>query len=113
MIDLTEAARTQIEKLCKDNDVFAITLGMKGGGCAGFEYDWDSAKNREELDKDSTIIEAGEGNFAIEPMSLLYLMGSTIDYKTSIIPRTSCTSCCNRDCSSKCTGHYGAEKCWA
>lgn len=85
MIDLTEAAQTQIEKLCKDNDVFAITLGMKGGGCAGFEYDWDSAKTREELDKDSTIIEAGEGNFAIEPMSLLYLMGSTIDYKTSII----------------------------
>ena len=85
MIDLTEAAKTQIEKLCKDNDVFAITLGMKGGGCAGFEYDWDSAKSREDLDEDSTIIETGEGNFAIEPMSLLYLMGSTIDYKTSII----------------------------
>jgi len=85
MIDLTEAAKNQVEKLCKDNNVYAITLGMKGGGCAGFEYDWDSATTAEDLAENSTIIEAGEGNFAVEPMSLLYLMGSTIDYKTSII----------------------------
>ena len=85
MIELTDAAKSQIEKLCKENDVYAITLGMKGGGCAGFEYDWDAAKTAEDLDENSTIIEAGAGKFAVEPMSLLYLMGSTIDYKTSII----------------------------
>jgi len=85
MIELTDAAKSQIEKLCKENDVYAITLGMKGGGCAGFEYDWDAAKTAEDLDENSTIIEAGAGKFAVEPMSLLYIMGSTIDYKTSII----------------------------
>jgi len=85
MIELTDAAKSQIEKLCKENDVYAITLGMKGGGCAGFEYDWDAVKTAEDLDENSTIVEAGEGKFAVEPMSLLYIMGSTIDYKTSII----------------------------
>ena len=85
MIELTESAKNQIEKLCKENNLYAVTLGMKGGGCAGFEYDWNAAKTKEELDENSTIIEAGEGLFAVEPMSLLYLMGSTIDYKTSII----------------------------
>ena len=85
MIELTEAAKTQIETLCTTNNVYAVTLGMKGGGCAGFEYDWDVVKTAEELDQNSTIVEAGAGNFAVEPMSLLYIMGSTIDYKTSII----------------------------
>jgi len=85
MIELTDAAKSQIEKLCKENSIYAVTLGMKGGGCAGFEYDWDAAKSKEDLDENSTIIEAGEGKFAVEPMSLLYIMGSTIDYKTSII----------------------------
>ena len=85
MIELTEAAKTQVELLCKTNNVYAVTLGMKGGGCAGFEYDWDVVKTAEELDENSTIVEAGEGHFAVEPMSLLYIMGSTIDYKTSII----------------------------
>ena len=84
-IELTEAAKNQIEKLCVDNNLYAVTLGMKGGGCAGFEYDWNSANSKEELDENSTIIEAGQGRLVVEPMSLLYLMGSTIDYKTSII----------------------------
>jgi iron-sulfur cluster assembly accessory protein len=85
MIELTEAAKNQVETLCKTNNVYAVTLGMKGGGCAGFEYDWDVVKTADELDENSTIVEAGEGHFAVEPMSLLYIMGSTIDYKTSII----------------------------
>jgi len=85
MIELTEAAKNQIEKLCEDNNLYAITLGMKGGGCAGFEYDWDSVDSKDELDENSTVVEAGKGRLAVEPMSLLYIMGSTIDYKTSII----------------------------
>lgn len=84
-IELTEAAKNQIEKLCVDNNLYAVTLGMKGGGCAGFEYDWNSANSKEELDENSTIVEAGQGRLVVEPMSLLYLIGSTIDYKTSII----------------------------
>jgi iron-sulfur cluster assembly accessory protein len=58
---------------------------MKGGGCAGFEYDWDTATERSDLEDDALIVEAGNGNLAVETMSLLYLAGSTIDYKTSII----------------------------
>jgi iron-sulfur cluster assembly accessory protein len=84
-IELTESAKNQIEKLCLDNDLYAVTLGMKGGGCAGFEYDWDSAKSQDEIVENSTIVEAGQGRLVVEPMSLIYLIGSTIDYKTSII----------------------------
>ena len=85
MITLTDAAKTQLDKLCTDNSVYAVTLGMKGGGCAGFEYDWDTATERSDLEDDALIVEAGNGNLAVETMSLLYLAGSTIDYKTSII----------------------------
>ena len=76
MIDLTEAARTQIEKLCKDNDVFAITLGMKGGGCAGFEYDW-SYTNKDNITRTDMVIKEV---LVIDRMFELYLLGSTLDY---------------------------------
>ena len=56
MIELTKAAKTQIETLCTTNEVYAVTLGMKGGGCAGFEYDWDVVKTAEELDKNNEMI---------------------------------------------------------
>ena len=85
MITLTDAAKAQIETLCKNDDIYAVTLNMKGGGCAGFEYDWNTASSADEIDDNATIIEAGAGTLAISPESLLYLIGSVVDYKTSII----------------------------
>jgi iron-sulfur cluster assembly accessory protein len=84
MITLTESAKKQIEQLCKENSVFAITLNMKGGGCAGLEYDWNTAQTHEDIEANSTVLEAGEGRLAVGPMSLLYLVGTTIDYKKNI-----------------------------
>jgi len=42
---LTEAAQDQINALCKQNDCYGISLNVKGGGCAGFEYDWGLVKS--------------------------------------------------------------------
>ena len=39
--DITTTAKTQIEKLLTDNPGnFAVSLSVKGGGCAGFKYQW-------------------------------------------------------------------------
>ena len=42
-----------------------ITLGVKGGGCSGFEYVWSKPV---------------EGILLLDPMSEIYVMGSEIDY---------------------------------
>jgi iron-sulfur cluster insertion protein len=85
MITLTDAAKAQIEMLCKNDDIYAVTLNMKGGGCAGFEYSWNTASSADEIDDNATIIDAGDGILAISPESLLYLIGSVIDYTVSIM----------------------------
>ena len=41
---VTPNADKQISELCKENKCYAITLSVKGGGCAGFEYEWGTAK---------------------------------------------------------------------
>lgn len=85
MITLTNTAKTHIETLCENEEIYAVTLNMKGGGCAGFEYDWNTVSSADKLDKDATVIEAGSGMLAIGSHSLLYLVGSTVDYKTSVV----------------------------
>ena len=53
---LTDAAKQQIDTICKENEVYAVTLNMKGGGCAGFEYQWGTyAKPDELLDDDEVF----------------------------------------------------------
>ena len=37
---LTDSAKQQIDTLCKEHECYAVTLNVKGGGCAGFEYEW-------------------------------------------------------------------------
>ena len=55
---LTPAAEAQIDKLCEENEVYGVSLNLKGGGCAGFEYDWDFVKTPEDLQKDDEVIKA-------------------------------------------------------
>lgn len=82
---LTEAAQDQINAICKEHECFAVTLNLKGGGCAGFEYEWGTVKHELELLEDDEIIDAGAGKLAIGQHSVMFLIGTTIDYKKDII----------------------------
>ena len=82
---LTDAAIIQIESLCKDLDVYAISLNLKGGGCAGFEYDWGTIKTQDELVDDDEVLNAGSGHFVIGGMSIMFLIGTEINYVKSLV----------------------------
>lgn len=83
MIDLTESAVLQIDTLCKENNAQAVMLAVKGGGCAGFEYEWSLITNSSEQvnETDEFITE----NFVVEGHSVMYLIGSTVNYKKDIM----------------------------
>ena len=77
--------QTQIEKLLTDNPGnFAVSLSVKGGGCAGFKYQWGFAKTKDDVEKADHIVEWENGRFTVDATSLLYVMGTTIDYKQEV-----------------------------
>jgi iron-sulfur cluster assembly accessory protein len=84
LVNLTPAAKLQIGKLCQENECYAITLNIKGGGCAGFEYEWGTAQV-EEIEDNDVMIECDTGSFVVGSHSLMFLIGSEIDYVKSII----------------------------
>lgn len=84
VITVTPAANHQIGILCKENDCYAISLNVKGGGCAGFEYEWGTMQV-EEIEANDTVVSCDQGNFVVGAHSLMFLLGSTIDYTKSII----------------------------
>jgi Fe-S cluster assembly iron-binding protein IscA len=43
MITITDSAKEKISEICKDNNAYSVTLQLKGGGCAGFQYSWGLA----------------------------------------------------------------------
>ena len=79
IIQVTDEAITKIlEKQTKER-FEAIRLGITGGGCAGFEYIFDSCNDI----IDDTLIRLDYGKFAviIDKISIPYLVGMTLDYQ--------------------------------
>jgi iron-sulfur cluster assembly protein len=64
-----------------------LRVGIRGGGCTGFSYlfEWSDTDPRPE-DKVLSF-EDGTVRVFIDPKSLIYLDGSTLDYASSLMGR--------------------------
>ncbi len=81
VVELTDNAKERMCEMLTEQKQGVVRLAMKGGGCAGFKYDWSldgSAKD------DDEVIDLPTGKFAIDGTSVMYLLGSTIDYKKEV-----------------------------
>lgn len=81
LISLTEAAAERVRHVIaqSSNPAIGLRVGVQKGGCAGMEYVVelaDAVRPGEEVisDKGVTVL--------IDPMAVLYLIGSTMDYRT-------------------------------
>ena len=54
MITVTEGAKEHLKNIAIDNSK-TPKLGVRGGGCAGFSYDWGLVSDDEVLKDDETI----------------------------------------------------------
>ena len=83
---LTSSAEQQVNTICKEHNVIAVTLNLKGGGCAGFEYDWGTISDARDIEEGDEIIATNEGfNFVISKHSLMFLIGTEVDYVKSLV----------------------------
>jgi iron-sulfur cluster assembly accessory protein len=87
MITVTPGAEQHLLNIAKSEGKI-VKLGVKGGGCAGFSYDWTLVNDTEILDDDETIPFSNGGKLILDGISMMYLFGSTIDYKTGIFGAT-------------------------
>lgn len=83
-INLTEAAKNKIFNICSEKGLKGIKIVVQGGGCAGFKYDWSLIENDVDIAADDVIINIESFKLIIDGFSLMYLIGTTLDYKTEI-----------------------------
>ena len=83
--DITDEAKQQMAKmLLKNPGKYAISLAVKGGGCAGFKYDWQFIDKAEDVGKDDEVVEFENGRFAVDETSMMYVAGTKIDWKEEL-----------------------------
>lgn len=84
MISITESAKKQLKDLCESNQKWAVKLSVKGGGCAGFTYDWSFLDNETQLDTLDEVIDVDSKKFVVDGVSVMYVLGTQLDYKKEI-----------------------------
>ena len=84
MISVTETAEKRIYEL-REKDGFTenhhIRVSVKGGGCSGLMYDLDFDANIEDKDE---IFEDRGIKILVDKKSLLYLLGTTLDFSDGL-----------------------------
>jgi iron-sulfur cluster assembly protein len=82
VVTLTDAAAQRVrEIMAKAEKPYAgLRVGVKNGGCAGQEYILEYAAEQGPLDE---VVEDKGVKILVEPTSVLFLLGSQIDYETS------------------------------
>ena len=81
-VTITEAAATQIAKLMAQDGHQGLRIGVKKGGCAGMEYTMDYV---DQVDPADEVVEQDGARVMIAPMAQMFLFGTEIDYKTSLL----------------------------
>mmetsp|Transcript_9581 Transcript_9581/g.13386 ORF Transcript_9581/g.13386 Transcript_9581/m.13386 type:complete len:197 (+) Transcript_9581:26-616(+) len=86
IIDITENAVkriTEIKASRGDAEVY-FRVGVKSGGCSGMSYTMEIVPG-DEIEKDDTVVQYNGFMCVIDPKSLLYLFGMTLDYSDELI----------------------------
>ena len=84
-MDLTlppKATKEAFAKLKEIGSDLALRVSVEGGGCSGFKY---NIEYDEHISKDDYIIKHENLKIIIDPISLKFLNGSIIDYKSELV----------------------------
>lgn len=85
-VTVTKRAAKRISEIVQGEPAGTmLRVGVEGGGCSGFQYRFDLVR---ESAHDDLVIERDGSRVLIDPISLIYMNGSEIDFVDDLIGAT-------------------------
>ncbi|MBY9066901.1 iron-sulfur cluster assembly accessory protein [Hyphomonas sp. WL0036] len=81
-VRLSDAAAARIKEIMAERGLGYLRVGVKNGGCAGMEYVMDYAEAPAPLDE---VVEDNGVTILIDAKAVLFLLGSEVDYETTLL----------------------------
>ena len=87
IITFSEKAMAQLESMRAkaDDGKLILRMGVRAGGCSGMSYVMDLEKPENVEDNDTKVVLDENMNCVIDPKSLMFLYGMTLDYSDELI----------------------------
>jgi iron-sulfur cluster assembly protein len=83
-LTLTPTAQGKLQQLLKERNIpdYGLRVFVAGGGCSGLQYGMAFEAKARDFD---TVIDQGGVHLFVDPTSLMYLAGASIDYVDSLM----------------------------
>ena len=82
-VTVTDRAAERIGEILRQEPAGTmLRVSVAGGGCSGFQYKFDTERDRAD---DDMVIERSGATVLIDPVSLNYMAGSEIDFVDDLI----------------------------
>ncbi len=81
-IQLTEAAARRVRQVMEKENMAGLRLGVQGGGCSGLTYMVRFEAQPGPRDK---VFEFGGATVFVDPKSYIYLQGTVVDFKETLL----------------------------
>lgn len=83
LLVFTESAAVKVSELIREegNPNLKLRVFVSGGGCSGFQYGFEFDEQQAE---DDLAVTTDGVTLVVDPLSLQYLMGATVDYTESL-----------------------------
>jgi iron-sulfur cluster assembly accessory protein len=82
-VTVTERAARRIGEILRQEPAGTmLRVSVEGGGCSGFQYRFDTERERAD---DDIVIQQSGATVLIDPVSLNYMAGSQIDFVDDLI----------------------------
>ena len=81
-LTVTPAAAQRILKITAGDASAALRLAVNGGGCSGFQYEFNIAKAR---DAEDLAFEKDGATVLVDNVSMLYVDGSVLDFEDNLM----------------------------
>ena len=84
VMTVTPAAVAVIQNLLQERNIpnHALRVFVTGGGCSGMQYGMAFEQGKQDYD---TVVSVDSVRLLVDPTSLVYLRGATIDFVDSLI----------------------------
>ncbi|UXU74835.1 MULTISPECIES: HesB/IscA family protein [unclassified Paracoccus (in: a-proteobacteria)] len=78
---VTERAFARLAEINGDGPARPLRVAVSGGGCSGFQYDI----RLDDVAEDDLVLQGGGQTVVVDPVSLPFLAGATIDFVDELI----------------------------
>ncbi|MBM3612825.1 MAG: iron-sulfur cluster assembly accessory protein [Alphaproteobacteria bacterium] len=81
-VTLTPAAVRRVRQIMEASGSAGLRVGVKKGGCAGMEYTLEHAA---EVGAHDAVVEQDGARVMIAPMAQMFLIGTEIDFESTLL----------------------------